>query len=218
MTNKKLLAGILGILLVFSFVLAGCDSSGGTSDPNLSAWKGTWNAIDQYLDDEAFDEVWADAVAAITTAEPGAVVDAATLKAAFKAMLKTDFKSCVIDGNTIKIYNSPNAAGSPAATMTYTYSGIHTVESEEGNQEWSKFTGNTAGQFKYLVLGPTHQDAPDSMIHFHLQYSATSFEAATGDDPNWVATVTPSDTTIEKIAEDLAAFPWAMFAAMFVPS
>ncbi|MHB9291852.1 hypothetical protein Holit_00938 [Hollandina sp. SP2] len=32
MTNKKPLAGILGILLVFSFVLVGCDNDGGSSE------------------------------------------------------------------------------------------------------------------------------------------------------------------------------------------
>ena len=185
----------------------------------LSLWAGTWNAIDQYLDDPAMNSVWTNAVAAIIAAEPAAQVNAAMLKTMFKAMLRTDFKSCVISGNTMQIYHVPDAAGSPAGTITYAYSGIHTVEREEGIQNWFKFTGDAAaGQFKYLVLGPTHQDAPDSMLHFHLQYSAKSFEAATGDDPNWVATVTPSATTIEQIAEDLAEFPWAAFAFMFVPT
>jgi hypothetical protein len=40
MTNKKLLVGILGILLVFSFVLAGCDHGGGGDDTDVFA--GTW--------------------------------------------------------------------------------------------------------------------------------------------------------------------------------
>jgi Zn/Cd-binding protein ZinT len=212
------LAGILGILLVFSFVMIGCDNGGDNDpEPDLAEWAGTWNAIDQYLDDEAFDEAWTDAVTAIKTAEPNAVVDAATLKGMFTAMLKTDFKSCVIEGNTMKIYTGPNAAGSPTATITYAYAGIHTVESEEGSQEWYKFTGDKAGQFKYLILGPTHQDAPGSMMHFHLQYSATSFESATAD-PNWVATVTPNTTALTKIVEEVAAFPWAAYAYMFVPT
>jgi Zn/Cd-binding protein ZinT len=216
MTNKKLLTGILGILLVFGFFLAGCDHGGGGDDPDpdLSAWKGTWNAIDQYLDDSAFNQVWTDAVAAIKAAESKAVVDAATLKGLTKQLLRTDFKSCVIEGNTMKIYNSPNAAGSPAETITYAYSGIHTAESEE----WLKFTGNTTGQFKYLVLSPTEQDDPDAMLHFHLQYSATSFESATGDNPGWEAMVTPSTTPVAKMAEDIATFPWAAYAYYFVPS
>jgi hypothetical protein len=54
------------------------------------------------------------------------------------------------------------------------------------------------------------------MLHFHLQYSAESFAAAAAD-PNWVATVTPSSTTVAKIAADLAGFPWAMFAPLFLP-
>ncbi|MDR0569258.1 MAG: ZinT/AdcA family metal-binding protein [Spirochaetaceae bacterium] len=184
---------------------------------DLSSWAGTWNAIDQYLDDPAFDQVWADAVTALTTAQSAADVDPATLKAMFAQMLRTDFKSCVIEGNALKIYHAPGASGSPAETITYAYSGIHTVTSDEGNQDWFKFTGNTAGQFKYLVLGPAHQDSPDSMLHFHLQYSADSFDAATADD-SWVATVTPNTTTVTKIAEDLAAFPWALYAPMFVPN
>jgi Zn/Cd-binding protein ZinT len=212
MTNKKLLAGIFGTLLVFSFVLADCAhrSGGGNSEPKLAEWAGTWNALDQYLDDTAFDGLWDDAVTAIKAAKPATVVDAANLKAMLKEMWKTDFKSCTIEGNTMKIYNSPNVAGSPAASMTYVYDGIHTVD----GQECFKFTGDTVGQFKYLLLRPTHQDAPDAMLHFHLKYSAMSFEAATSN-PNWISTVTLSSTPIDKIVEDLAEVPWAMLADMF---
>jgi hypothetical protein len=48
MTNKKIVGGILGILLVFSFVLAGCDNSGDgdgdvwlaeLSNPMIGTWK-----------------------------------------------------------------------------------------------------------------------------------------------------------------------------------
>jgi Zn/Cd-binding protein ZinT len=208
--------GFAVLLITAIFTLAGCDNNGGDGDPNLTEWAGTWNAIDQYLDNSAFDEIWTDAVTAITTANSSAVVDTATLKGLFKQMLKTDFKSCIIEENTMKIYSAPNATGSPTATWTYTYSGIHTVAGEEEDQEWLKFTGDKEGQFKYLVLGPQHQDSPGAMLHFHLVYSGESFDAAT-EDPLWVATVTPTTTTIAQIADDLAAFPWAMYASMFVP-
>jgi Zn/Cd-binding protein ZinT len=195
-------------LFVFVLLAAGCEHRS-EPQPDLSEWDGTWNALDQYLDESDFNNVWNDAATAINTANGNSNANAAAIKEAFKMMLKTDFKSCVIEGDTMKIYNSPDAAGSPTS-ITYVYAGTHTVE----DQEWSKFTGDTDGDFKYLVLGPTHQDSPDAMLHFHLQYSATSFEDATSD-PNWVATVVQSGTTIAKIVEDLEGFPWAAFAGYF---
>jgi Zn/Cd-binding protein ZinT len=216
MTNKKLLAGILSILLVFSFVLAGCDNGSDVDDPEpkLAEWAGTWNAIDQYLDNSTFDQVWSDAVASIKAANSSAVVDVDIIKGLTKQLVKTDFKSCVIAGNTMKIYDAPGATGSLTATITYTYAG---VEGEGEDQKW-KFTGDTAGQFKYLVLGPVERDDPNAMLHFHLQYSDKSFEAATGDNPGWEAMVTPTTTTVAQMAEDFAGFPWAAYADYFVPN
>jgi Zn/Cd-binding protein ZinT len=211
--------GFAVLLIAVILTLAGCDNGGGDDDdPELAKWNGTWKAVDQYLDDNAFDQMWTDAVSAIKGANSKAVVDVATLKAVTKQMLRTDFKSCAIEGNTMKIYDNANATGSPTATWNYTYSGIRTVpgEGEEEDQEWLKFTGDKEGQFKYLILAPKHRDDPDAMLHFHLLYSADSFEAATAD-LFWEAMVTPTTTTIAQIVDDISGFPWALYADFFVP-
>jgi Zn/Cd-binding protein ZinT len=176
-------------------------------EPELAKWNGTWNAIDQYLDNAELSQIWADGASYVNTNFSGKNATAQNLKGLFKYMLKTDFKSCVIAGDTIKIYNVPNASGSPSETIVYSYKGPLTVS----GSEWSSFEGNTTGQFKYLVLNPRHQDNPGSMEHFHLRYGNASFEALT-TDPMWVATVTPTTTTMAALKEELEAlfeeFPW----------
>jgi hypothetical protein len=72
------------------------------------------------------------------------------------------------------------------------------------------------GQFKYLILAPKHQNDPESMLCFHLVYSADSFEAVT-EDPFWEAMVTPSTTTIAQIMNDISGFPSVLYADFFVP-
>jgi Zn/Cd-binding protein ZinT len=205
--------GFAVLLITAIFTLVGCDNGGGGNDePELAKWAGTWNAIDQYLDDAQLSQIWTDGASYINTNFAGKNATANNLKGLFKYMLKTDFKSCVIADDTMKIYNTLNASGSPSATIVYTYKG-----SGEGEySDWSKFEGNTVGQFKYLLVNPRHQDNPGSMEHFHLQYNAESFDKAT-ENPMWVATVTPTSTTITAIKEELETlfeeFPWDQIPA-----
>ncbi|MDR2394009.1 MAG: hypothetical protein LBD93_07635 [Treponema sp.] len=63
MTNKKLLAGILGILLVFGFVL---DNDGGDPEPELAKWAGTWNSFANYVDEPWLNDFFTQGATAIS--------------------------------------------------------------------------------------------------------------------------------------------------------
>jgi Zn/Cd-binding protein ZinT len=209
MTNKKLLAGILGMVLVFSFVLASCSDSGGDPEPELAKWKGTWNAMVQYLDDTGLNQAWTDGAAYINTSLSRADVTADQVKAVFKTMLQTDFNSCIIEGDTMKIYASLDASGSPSDTITYTYKG--TIG--EGDEAWHSFEGNKAGDYKYLIALAVEPGSATAAEHFHFRYGASSFDALTADDMGmWMATIMKQGTTIQVLAASLETvikeLPW----------
>jgi hypothetical protein len=60
------------------------------------------------------------------------------------------------------------------------------------------------------------KETPGSMEHFYFRYSGESIEVI-ADDPMWVATVTPTGTTITAIKDELATtfeeFPWDQVSA-----
>jgi Zn/Cd-binding protein ZinT len=205
---KKIAFTILTSMLCF-FIL-NCENEADDPKPELAKWAGTWNAVDQYLDDSQLAQIWTNAANRVNTDFPGKNATAQNLKGLLGYMLKTDFKSCVISGDTIKIYSGPDATGTLSETIAYTYKG------PIGEDGWASFEGNKEGQFKYLVMGPRHQDNPGSMEHFHFRYGNESIEAI-ADDPMWVATVTPTETTVTAIKEELEAtleeFPWEQVTA-----
>jgi Zn/Cd-binding protein ZinT len=69
----------------------------------------------QYLDDAGLDQAWANGAAYVNASLSREDVTADQVKAVFKAMLKTDFTSCVIEGDTMKIYAAAGVVYSPYA-------------------------------------------------------------------------------------------------------
>jgi Zn/Cd-binding protein ZinT len=176
--------------------------------PSLSAWAGTWNSMVQYLDDEGLDDAWASGAVYVNESLSRDNVTADDLKGVFATMLRTDFESCVIDGDTMKIYTDLNA-GSPSDTITYTYKG--TIG--EGEEMWYSFEGNKAGDYKYLIALAVEPGSETAAEHFHFRYGASSFDALTADEMGmWMATVMKQGTTISALAasleEVIEALPW----------
>ena len=208
--SRRLLAGFAALLIAAMFTLAGCASSGRSGgSPELAKWAGTWNAMVQYLDDAGLDQAWTDGASYVNTSLSRTDVTADQIKAVFKTMLKTDFNSCVIDGDTMKIYAALDAAGSPSDTITYTYKG--TIG--EGDEAWHSFEGNKAGNYKYLIAFAVEPGSATAAEHFHFRYGPSSFDALTADDMGmWMATVMKQGATIPVLAASLKTvieeLPW----------
>jgi Zn/Cd-binding protein ZinT len=154
--------------------------------------------MDQYLDDSGLNQTWTNGATYINTKLSRSDVTGITVKNTFKTMLKTDFKSCDIDGdNTMKIYAVLDASGQPSATITYTYKGMI-----EGG--WHSFEGDMAGNYKYLIAYTMEPGGPDAAEHFHFRYGASGFDALIADDMSmWMATVMKQGTTIPVFAASL---------------
>ncbi|MDR0732512.1 MAG: metal-binding protein ZinT [Dysgonamonadaceae bacterium] len=199
-----------GVLFLSSVMFISCkDDDGSNSQPDLAKWAGTWNAMDQYLDDAGLNQAWTDGAAHVNNTLSRQDITAERIKAVFKTMLKTDFKSCVIEGGTMKIYAALDASGSPSDIITYTYKG--TIG--EGDVAWHSFEGDKAGDYKYLIAYPVEPGSANAAEHFHFRYGASSFDALTADNmAMWMATVMKQGTTIPVLAASLAEviqeLPW----------
>jgi Zn/Cd-binding protein ZinT len=206
MTNKKLLAGILGILLVFSFVLIGCPNDGGDPEPELAEWNGTWNPIHDYLDDAGLKASFQAQMDALPP-EYG-ITDVNQLITFAKVIAETDFGSFVIAGNTITFYEQKqtqeNPSGKVIDTVTYTFKGTeHTVHENEEVDMYT-FEGNKESAYKYLLLEEAERDTPDGPLHFHMRYSGKSFAdllstPMEGRHQLWAPTIISYDTTIAEL-------------------
>jgi Zn/Cd-binding protein ZinT len=204
---KKVVFTILTLTLCF-FIL-NCQNDADDPKPELAKWEGTWNAMVQYLDDTGLNQAWTNGAAYINTSLSRTDVTADQVKTVFKTMLKTDFKSCIIEGDTMKIYAALDASGSPSDTITYTYKG--TIG--EGDEAWHSFEGNKAGDYKYLIALAVEPSGSDAAEHFHFRYGASSFDALTADNMSmWMATVMKQGTTIQVLAASLKTvieeLPW----------
>jgi Zn/Cd-binding protein ZinT len=175
-------------------------------EAELSAWTGSWNAMDQYLDNSGLDQTWADGAVYVNSELSRNDVTVDQVKTIFKDMLKTDFKSCIIEGDTMKIYASLDASGSPSDTIVYAYKGLL-------EDAWHSFEGNKAGNYKYLIAYPLEPGGPDAVEHFHFRYGASSFDALTAEAMSmWMATVMKQGATIQVLAASLKTvieeLPW----------
>jgi Zn/Cd-binding protein ZinT len=212
MTNKKNLAGILGILLVFSFVLISCDNGGGGGDPEseLAKWAGTWNCFGNYVNESWLDETYNAAASAAST-ETGQTVSADTIKGLAAQVFATpNFKSFVVQGDTITFYTDPNAGGT-GTTLTYTYK--QTFDGSEGDT-WYGFEGDQSGAYKYLIAIHPDQDSPQTPVHFHFFYDATGLENAFSKETGmWQPVGVKQGTTNEQIIAQfqvvIAEIPWS---------
>jgi Zn/Cd-binding protein ZinT len=213
MTNKKLGAGILGILLTFSFVLVSCDNDGGDPEPEseLAKWNGTWNPVHWYFDEPE--------LAAILKAQYEAMPDASKQSmpldvfiAFVKAIAQTDFGSFVIQGNKITFYEQKQTQKTPSGpvidTVSYTYKGIlpdvwGKGGPEEAEFDWYAFEGETAGGHKYLLLEEADRDTPTGPLHFQMRYGSKSFDdllyTPTDNYNRWAPTIVSYATTINEL-------------------
>jgi Zn/Cd-binding protein ZinT len=208
---KKVVFTILTLTLCF-FIL-NCKNDADDPESELAKWEGTWNAMVQYLDDTGLNQAWTNGAAYVNTSLSRTDVTANQIKTVFKTMLKTDFKSCVIEGNTMKIYATLDASGSPSDTITYTYKGTIYTGTNMGEEEWHSFEGNKAGDYKYLIALVVEPGSATAAEHFHFRYGASSFDTLTADDMGmWMATVMKQGTTIQVLAASLETvieeLPW----------
>jgi hypothetical protein len=210
MTNKKLLAGILGILLVFGFILVGCDHGGGGGDtePKLAKWNGTWNAFGN-----VFDEVWLQPVFAaganFIQSEHNMTVSAGKIKNVFKAVLgtKPGFKSCVINGSSLTVYSEADATGTPTKII-YTFNKMiqNVAYAFEGDKE----------EYKYLIALLPGKESPEEIEGFHFKYgnASTDFDALMTQmwDPVLMRQGTTQAEMKETLKVAIEEIPWPDYA------
>jgi hypothetical protein len=201
--GKALSAG----LFVFVFFVSGCPQggSGGKSEPELAKWNGTWNAVTNVFDETYLTKTFTDGVTQINSAYSMSItVDA--FKKKFAELIETDFKSCVIKGDTFTLYTGSDATGT-STKITYTF----VKKVEIGGKDWSAFEGDIAGNHKYLVALLPKRDTPETLEEVHFRYGNAGFDALVAE-PLWSATLmrqgsTQNEikTTFEMIIEEL---PW----------
>jgi Zn/Cd-binding protein ZinT len=188
MTNK-LLTGIPGILLVFSFVLAGCahrsvrdgpEPAGIKDEPELAGWEGTYNSLSSYLDESSF--------AAIFVGKDAA-------KAKLAGFLAADFRSVKVESDTITFYSDRDAKG---ASIKVSYS------RKPIGEPWNAFESDQYGKYKYLIATPPGADYPEGAFHFHLRYGTEGFDALVNG--NNLPTLLKADTANDKVREVIEEF------------
>ena len=202
---KKFVVAMLSLSLCFFILNCGSDDD---SEISLSRWAGTWNAMDQYLNASELNQAWSDGAGYVNTSLGRSDVTAANLKAVFAVMLKTDFKSCIIEGDTMKIYANLDATGSPTQTITYVYIG----KTGSGAEAMYTFEGDVEGAYKYLMAYEPEPGSATAAEHFHFQYASKPEDL--GINPMWMATVMKQGTTMNALAasleEVIKELPWAL--------
>ncbi|MDR0370551.1 MAG: ZinT/AdcA family metal-binding protein [Prevotellaceae bacterium] len=205
---------LLILMLVFTFVLTGCDNGGGGGDPEpeLADWTGTWNSYFMYYDEQEIVAI----LNARYEATPAYQTRFDTLEKFITfvaSVVRTDFGSFVIQGNKITFYeqkaDAKNPSGKVLETVTYTYKGRRSdTHSDPGGGtedfEWYAFEGDKAGDYKYLLIeGEAERDTPDGPVHFHMRYGSKSFDdllyTPKDNYGNWSPTIISYDTTIAEL-------------------
>jgi Zn/Cd-binding protein ZinT len=213
MTNKKLLAGILGILLVFSFVLVGCDNdNGGDPESELAEWNGTWNSYLEYYDEDEIVAILEEQHEQYKNIE--GFEDFDVFKNFVKTIVQTDFGSFVIQDNTITFYKQKQTQKDPSGdvleTVTYSFMGTLTDvwgvgTAEEAGFDWYAFKGDREGDHKYLLLEEAGRDTPSGPLHFHMRYGGKGFDdlllTPTDNYNRWSPTIVSYATTIADLKE-----------------
>jgi Zn/Cd-binding protein ZinT len=179
---NKLLTGMLGILLAFSFVLLGCAHGRSVRDePALAGWEGTYNSLASYLDDEAFTDVFTGKDAA---------------KAKLAEWLAADFKSVRIEGGAIAFYSSKDAAGTPTTTVSYSR--------KTDIEFWNAFESDQDSAYKYLLATEPGADYDGGAFHFHLRYGTAGFDVLVNGSN--LPTAVKADTANDKVQEVIEEF------------
>ncbi|MDR1867478.1 MAG: ZinT/AdcA family metal-binding protein [Treponema sp.] len=202
MKRKRFLTAIFSTGLIFATALTGCVSNRSGGKTELAQWAGTWNAMTNVLDDPGLNKTFVEGAAYIQYVH-SKTITADGLKQVFAPMLRTDFKSCKIEGDTFTVYTETDLQGT-ATHITYTYKG----ESEG----WHRFEGNQSGRYKYLAAYlPERDSTGNTAEHFHFRYGADGFDALEAN-PSWMATVMLKGTTIAQLAaslkEVIRELPW----------
>ncbi|MFP3155026.1 metal-binding protein ZinT [Lachnospiraceae bacterium ZAX-1] len=130
---------------------------------SLAAWEGAWNSMVAYLDGEAAEVFEGDD----------------EKKAGYEAGVYTDFLSCVIEGDTMKLYDRKQTASSPqdapAISIKYTYiKEISQTVEGFGTFSWYAFEGDQAGPYQYLIALPAEDE--DGLVHFHARWGRDGFD------------------------------------------
>jgi Zn/Cd-binding protein ZinT len=198
-------------VLVMALAFFGCQDKNNKSS-ELTKWVGTWNSMNSFLDESWMESTFNEGVEYIQNTH-SKTISAEQIKNRFAQMLRSDFASCVIEGDKITFYTQKNAAGTPTA-ITYTFKKKMGGSEEKGEKSyWYAFEGDTSDKYKYLVVLLPEQDGGDQMIHFHFRYAAESFDTLfNGENKRWYATLAKQGTTEEQVKKSIKSIiegmPW----------
>jgi acyl-CoA thioesterase-1 len=151
-----------------ALLLAACNTGTSEPEPSLEPWAGTWNSLSVYLDKAPIKARIEAHATALRDETKRASLTAEAVRTFAQSLLHTPFASLTIQGNTIRFYPDPEAAGTPIAELSYAFrqeaEGLFCFEAEE------------AGSFaRYLVL---KKSMDDSRSFFAFAYAEDGFEAA----------------------------------------
>jgi zinc transport system substrate-binding protein len=186
-------------------LLAGCDNGSTNDDSKLGQWEGTWNSIVGYLDEDWVQQTLANGATTI-----GGNATADKLKDYFKARIAMGFDSCVINGDTISLYQSLDATGEQINKITFSYKEIIPTTDHGGHDGgyWA-FEGNRDG-YKYLIVLPPEHPSEEYPVVFHFRYGDEGFHAL-HTMTTWNPTMLKQGSTHEQITK------WLETAISFLP-
>jgi Zn/Cd-binding protein ZinT len=186
---------------------------------DLSAWKGAWNMVTNWLDEAWFADDIAYAAAEFSNSS-GKTITADWVKKFFSGMLGVggNFKSFVVGDDSITFYTEPDASGVKLAAIGYAFNTYSYAGEEDGETlYWTGFLGDE-GPYQYFIALPAGRDSDDTFIHFHFRYGDRGFsELENPVNPFWQATVMKAgtsqaeyETTLRGVIDGTAAYASAI--------
>ncbi|MDR0628955.1 MAG: ZinT/AdcA family metal-binding protein [Treponema sp.] len=192
--SRRLLAGFVVLLITAIFTVAGCDNGGGSDDPELAEWNGTWNSYYDYFDEPELVAILEDQYDA-SDAYKTMFATFDPFLAFVKNLALTDFDSFVVQGDTITFYKRMKTID----TVTYTYKGVRQVVWGQETADFYAFEGDKAGDHKYLIFEEADRDTADGPLHFHMRYGSESIDSLVSGAGMWAPTIVSYDTTIAEL-------------------
>ena len=154
---------------------------------SLDGWAGTWNSIVAWFDNEEVKKSLGDTADADIAAKNKGT--------------HTDFKSMIVDGNTITFLDSAKD-GKELAKSEYKFV-EKKVNGEGEHSEWDIFEATSDlkdPKYKFIALMPVHGEEGD-LTHFHVRYGSTVDEALA--DNTWWPVIASPETTVEQVVSEI---------------
>lgn len=207
---KKFLV-LLASVMMFSVIFTGCQNeekpaTQEAEDTNkdkvdvesdikdLSTWKGTWNNMGAYLEDEEIQEAYTK-----LAEEEGITAEEA--KKAYLEKRHADFDGLIVEDNKVTYLDGfKDKDGKEIAQVEYAYKETKKVPRGDSELTWHVFESEEEGAYKVLLM--MEMDDEDALTHFHMRYGKDLDEVLAKE--KWFPTFIATDSTHEQLYEEIA--------------